>query len=302
MWNKIQYALIYSWVKVHALLPMWALYILSDILYVLVYKVVRYRVKVVRQNMKASFPDKSDTELRRLEREFYHHFADYVVETIKLAHISLEELQRRAFLKNPELVDTLMEKGHTCFILLMGHYGNWEWFSGSTSRFKDSRIYQIYRPLNNQAFDRLFFNLRTKFGSFGIKKQDTVRDVIPLKKDKTRCVVIFIADQTPSRNNLHYWTNFLNQDSSILTGPERLARKLDLPVIFLDTKQVKRGYYTIDMKLVTETPKETPENWITEQYARLMEKCILRNPSGWLWTHKRWKHKRVESGELKVES
>ena len=104
MWNKIQYALIYSWVKVHALLPMWALYILSDILYVLVYKVVRYRVKVVRQNMKASFPDKSDTELRRLEREFYHHFADYVVETIKLAHISLEELQRRAFLKNPELV------------------------------------------------------------------------------------------------------------------------------------------------------------------------------------------------------
>ena len=136
MWNKIQYALIYSWVKVHALLPMWALYILSDILYVLVYKVVRYRVKVVRQNMKASFPDKSDTELRRLEREFYHHFADYVVETIKLAHISLEELQRRAFLKNPELVDTLMEKGHTCFILLMGHYGNWEWFSGSTSRFK----------------------------------------------------------------------------------------------------------------------------------------------------------------------
>lgn len=115
MWNKIQYALIYSWVKVHALLPMWALYILSDILYVLVYKVVRYRVKVVRQNMKASFPDKSDTELRRLEREFYHHFADYVVETIKLAHISLEELQRRAFLKNPELVDTLMEKGHTCF-------------------------------------------------------------------------------------------------------------------------------------------------------------------------------------------
>ena len=110
-----------------------------------------------------------------------------------------------------------------------------------------------------------------------------MRDVITLKKDKTRCVVIFIADQTPSRNNLHYWTNFLNQDSSILTGPERLARKLDLPVIFLDTKQVKRGYYTIDMKLVTETPKETPENWITEQYARLMEKCILRNPSGWLW-------------------
>ncbi|MBE6301519.1 MAG: acetyltransferase [Parabacteroides distasonis] len=294
MWNKLQYALLYSWVKIHALLPMKALYLLSDILYVIIYKVVRYRVKVVHQNMKAAFPNKSGEQRLQLERAFYHHFADYIVETIKLAHISLEELQQRAYLKNPELVDRLMEKGHTCFILLMGHYGNWEWFSGSTTRFKNSRIYQIYRPLSNKAFDQLFIHLRTQFGSYGIKKQETVREVIQLKKDKTPSVVIFIADQTPSRNNLHYWTTFLNQDSSILTGPERLARKLDLPVIFLDTQQVKRGYYTVDMKLLTETPKEVPENWITEQYARLMEKCILRNPAGWLWTHKRWKYKRSE--------
>ena len=295
MWDKIQYAFLYSWVKVHALLPMRALYVLSDILYVLIYKIAGYRVKVVRRNITASFPDKSKAEWRQLERRFYHHFADYIVETIKLAHISLDEIQQRAYLKNPELVDQLMEKGHTCFILTMGHYGNWEWFSGSTSRFKDSRIYQIYRPLSNKAFDRLFIKLRTQFGSYGIKKQDSVRDVIKLKRDKIRSVVIFIADQTPSRNNLHYWTTFLNQESSILTGPERLARKLDLPVIFLDTKQVKRGYYTVDMKLITETPQETPENWITEQYARLMEKCILRNPAYWLWTHKRWKHKRIEN-------
>ena len=295
MWNKIQYALIYSWVKIHALLPMRALYVLSDLLYVLVYRIIRYRVKVVRKNLTNSFPEKSEAELLKLEREFYHHFADYIVETIKLAHISLEELQRRAYLRNPELVDQLMAEGHTCFILLMGHYGNWEWFSGSTSRFKDSRIYQIYRPLSNKAFDQLFIHLRTQFGSYGIKKQDTVREVIQLKKDKTPCVVIFIADQTPSRNNLHYWTTFLNQDSAILTGPERLAKKLNLPVIFLDTKQVKRGYYTVDMKLLTDHPKDTPDNWITEQYARLMEKCILRNPAGWLWTHKRWKYNRTDN-------
>ena len=295
MWNKIQYALIYSWVKIHALLPMRALYVLSDILYVLVYRIIRYRVKVVRKNLTNSFPEKSEAELQKLEREFYHHFADYIVETIKLAHISLEELQRRAYLRNTELVDQLMAEGHTCFILLMGHYGNWEWFSGSTSRFKDSRIYQIYRPLSNKAFDQLFIHLRTQFGSYGIKKQDTVREVIQLKKDKTPCVVIFIADQTPSRNNLHYWTTFLNQDSAILTGPERLAKKLNLPVIFLDTKQVKRGYYTVDMKLLTDHPKDTPDNWITEQYARLMEKCILRNPAGWLWTHKRWKYNRTDN-------
>lgn len=294
MWEKIQYALLYSWVKTHAILPMRVLYLLSDILYVLIYKIAGYRVKVVRKNMKASFPDKSEEELRRMEREFYHHFSDYIVETIKLAHISLEEVQQRAFLKNPELVDRLMEKGHTCFILLMGHYGNWEWFSSASSRFEDSRIYQIYRPLNNKAFDRLFIRLRTHFGSFGIKKNDTIRDIIQLKQDKTRAVVIFLADQTPSRANLHYWTQFLNQESAILTGPERIARKLDLPVIFLDTQKIKRGYYTVDMHLITETPKQTPEFWITEQYARLMEKCILRNPAFWLWTHKRWKHKRNE--------
>lgn len=171
MWDKIQYAFLYSWVKVHALLPMRALYVLSDILYVLIYKIAGYRVKVVRRNITASFPDKSKAEWRQLERRFYHHFADYIVETIKLAHISLDEIQQRAYLKNPELVDQLMEKGHTCFILTMGHYGNWEWFSGSTTRFEDSRIYQIYRPLNNKAFDKLFADLRTQFGSFGIKKK-----------------------------------------------------------------------------------------------------------------------------------
>ena len=292
MWNKILYVLLFLWVKVHALLPMSILYILSDILYVLIYKIAGYRLKVVRLNMKNSFPEKSEKELKQLEKEFYHHFSDYIVETIKLAHISLKEVQKRAFLRNPEVVDKLIDEGHTCFILLMGHYGNWEWFSSTSSRFRDSRIYQIYRPLVNKAFDRLFIMLRTQFGAYGIKKNDTIRDIIKLKQNKTHSVVIFLADQTPSRVNLHYWTNFLNQETAMLTGPERIAHKLDLPVIFLDTQKVKRGYYTVDMEIITKTPKETAEFWITEQYTRKMEKCILRNPAYWLWTHKRWKHKR----------
>lgn len=295
MWNKLLYKLVYSWVKLHALLPMSVLYRFSDLFYLLIYKVVGYRVKVVRRNLKASFPEKSELELRSLERKFYHHFSDYVVETMKLAHISLEELQQRALVRNPEVVDRLMEKGHTCIVLLMGHFGNWEWFSGSTSRFEDSRIYQIYRPLSNLAFDRLFIHLRTQFGSFGIKKNDTVRDVIKLKKERTRCVVIFIADQTPSRNNLHYWTPFLNQDTPFLTGAERIARKLDLPVAFLDVRQAGRGHYTIDIELLTEHAKETPEFWITEQYARRMEQTIRRSPEQYLWTHKRWKYTRQDA-------
>ncbi len=292
MWEKIQYGLIYGWVKIHALLPMPLLYLFADVFYLLVYHVARYRLRIVRRNLKASFPDKSPAELRQLEKAFYRHFADYVIETFKLAHISLEELQQRAFLRNPELVDQLVDQGHTCLVLMMGHYGNWEWFSGSSSRFTDTRVYQIYRPLNNPAVDRLFIQLRTKFGSLGIKKNDSFRDIVRLKQAKTHAAVIFLADQTPSKANLHYWTRFLNQDSAILNGPERIARKLNLPVVFLDTQKVKRGYYTVDMHLITDAPQSTPENWITEQYARLMEKCILRDPAYWLWTHKRWKHQR----------
>lgn len=292
MWNKIGYTIVYFWIKVHALLPLAVLYVLSDILYFIIYRVIHYRLRIVRRNMKNSFPEKSEEELRQMEREFYHHFSDYLVETIKLAHISLKEIRERAHLNNPELVDRLMDEGHTCLVLLMGHYGNWEWFTHSSSSFKDSRVYQIYRPLNSKIFDRLFISLRTHFGSYGIKKNDTIRDMIRLKKDKTRSVVIFIADQTPSVANIHYWTNFLNQETPMYNGPERIARKMDLPVVFLDVKKIKRGHYTVDFELLTTTPKETPEFWITEEYARKMENCILRNPAYWLWTHKRWKHKR----------
>ncbi len=295
MGNKIIYGLLYGWVKLHALLPIRVLYIYADLLYVLIYYVARYRLKVVRRNMKASFPDKSPAELRQLEKAFYRHFGDYIVESFKLAHISLEEIQRRAWINNPEVVDELMAQGHTCLVLLMGHYGNWEWFTGSGSQFEEACIYQIYRPLNSPAMDRLFINLRTQFGSRGIKKNDTIRDIIKLKQERTRSVVIFLADQTPSKGNLHYWTNFLNQESSILNGPERIARKLDLPVIFLDVQKKRRGYYTVDMQLITAEARNTPENWITEQYARRMEQSILRNPAFWLWTHKRWKHKRPTS-------
>lgn len=295
MWTQIQYALIYGWIKLHALLPMSALYVLSDFLYFIVYRVIRYRVSVVRRNLKAAFPGKSNKALLLLEKKFYHHFADYVVETLKLAHISLEELQRRAYVQNPELIDQLMDKGNPCCLLLMGHLGNWEWYSGSTSRFKDACLYQIYRPLNNKAVDKLFIHLRTKFGSFGIPKNDTGREVVRLVRNKVRSAVIFLADQTPSPSNLHYWTNFLNQDTAILTGAERLARKLNTPVVFLDVQMLKRGYYTLEIQLITDNPKETPENWITEEYARRMEKSILRKPEGWLWTHKRWKYKRSDA-------
>ncbi len=298
MGNRILYALLSIWVKACALLPMGALYVFSDALSFIIYRVARYRLKVVRRNMRHAFPDKTEQERRELERRFYRHFADYIVETIKLAGISHEELLRRSHLSNPEMVKPLLAQGHTSLILVMGHYGNWEWFTGFPSCFGgDLNIYQIYRPLNNKAFDKLFIFLRTRFGAFGIKKKEVVREVVRLTREKQPSLFVFIADQTPSPANLHYWTRFLNQESAMLTGPERLAVKLNMPVIYADVRQERRGHYTVDFQLITDRPRALPENQITEDYTRRMEQTILRDPANWLWTHKRWKYKKVKSEE-----
>ena len=303
MGHIILYKLLLGIVKLHAMLPMSVLYLFADMLYIFIYKVAGYRLKVVRRNLQQSFPEKTAKELLALEKKFYHHFSDYIFETIKLAHISQEELNRRAILHNPDIINPLVAQGHTCFMLLLGHYGNWEWFTGSTVWFDNVDIYQIYRPLTNKAFDRLFIYLRTRFQGIGIKKQETVRDIIRLKQSKARSIAVFIADQSPSKSNLHYWTSFLNQESAMLTGPERIAVKLDIPVIFVDAKKIKRGHYTVDFELITDKPRQTPENWITEQYTRLMERSILREPAYWLWTHKRWKHSRgCKPTELRIEN
>ena len=299
MWNKIQYALIYSWVKVHALLPMWALYILSDILYVLIYKVVRYRVKVVRQNMKASFPDKSDTELRRLEREFYHHFADYVVETIKLAHISLEELQRRAFLKNPELVDTLMEKGHTCFILLMGHYGNWEWVSSMPLHlWRGAHPCQIYHHLHNRTAAYIFEKLRTRFGATNIPMEDTLTVIGHDWRDGVPNICGYIADQSPKYASLHHFVQFFGRETAVLTGTERISRLVHAPVYYCEMTRPRRGRYVCRFIKMTDDASALPKFALTDDYWRRLEAQIRREPHLWLWSHRRWKHTAVRFREL----
>ena len=294
MGNRVLYALLSIWVKACALLPMGVLYVFSDALSFIIYRVARYRLKVVRRNMRHAFPDKTEQERRELERRFYRHFADYIVETIKLAGISHEELLRRSHLSNPEMVQPLLAQGHTSLILVMGHYGNWEWFTGFPSRFGELlEVCQIYRPLDSPAFDRLFRHLRTRFGARCVPKKDVVRELIRTARPTSPpALFVFIADQTPSRANLHYWTQFLGRDTAVLNGPERLAVKMNLPVIYADVRCESRGHYTVDFQLLTDAPRSKSENWITEEYTRRMERTILRDPAGWLWTHRRWKYSR----------
>lgn len=292
--GKILYNIIYAILYIHALLPLRILYILSDLLYFPVYYIVRYRRKVVKQNLANSFPDKSEKELRKIEHNFYHHFCDYIVETIKLLHITNKEIQERITFKNIELVAELMKDGNSA-IMYLGHYGNWEWVPSITLEFeKDTLLGQIYRPLKNEVFDKIFLKIRSRFGSVSIAKNNTLRSIIQYKRSGQKVLIGFMSDQTPSPQNIHYWTKFMNQDTAVFTGVERIAKQTGFSITYLDITRVKRGYYSCEVKLISSAPKEAPEFAITEKYIREMESTILRNPSYWLWTHKRWKYKKKD--------
>lgn len=295
--NKLLYYIVYTWMYLHALLPFSVLYVLSDILYCLVYKVAGYRLKVVRNNLKNSFPDKTKEELLVIEKRFYHHFCDYFVETLKLLHISDKEIRKRMQFENVEQIKDLMKDGNSV-LMFLGHYCNWEWIPSITLDFqgkdKDKILGQIYRPLRNKAFDELFLKIRSRFGSLGIPKNETLRAIVKLRKEKKQVLIGFMADQIPSVFNIHYWSTFLNQDSAIFTGVERIAKQTGFSVIYLDMEKVKRGHYKATVKLITDKAQAEPEFYITETYIRSMEKTILRDPAYWLWTHKRWKWNRKE--------
>ncbi len=281
----------------HALLPFSVLYILSDLLYVVVYKIGRYRLRVVKENLRNSFPKKTDKELLTIEKEFYHHFCDYFVETIKLLHISDEEMQKRMQFENIDIVKDLMKDGNSA-LMFLGHYGNWEWVPSITLNFNGKYsgviLGQIYKPLRNRAVDDIFLKIRSRFGSLGIPKQNTLRSIVNLRRSKTQVLIGFMADQTPSVQNIHYWTEFLNQDTPVFTGVERIAKQTGFAVTYLDIEKLKRGYYRATVRYITDKPADEPEFTITETYIRAMEKTILRNPAYWLWTHKRWKRTREE--------
>ncbi|MBP5456962.1 MAG: lysophospholipid acyltransferase family protein [Paludibacteraceae bacterium] len=288
----LYYLFLYPLLWLISCLPFCVMYAISDVIYFLVYHVVRYRRKVVRTNLTNSFPEKSLEEIRRIEKEYYSHFSDLFFETVKLMHISDEEIKKRMHFSNPELMYDICQNNSA--VVLLGHYGNWEWIPSIFIDAKGFIAGELYRPMKNKYFDGFFLKLRSRFGTFNIPKNDALKAVFEFKREKKNFAMGFIADQTPSKSNLHYWTNFLNQDTPFLNGPERIARKNGFAVIYFDVAKVKRGHYTCDLVLLTENAKDTKENEITDQYVALFEKTLRRNPAYWLWSHKRWKHKREE--------
>lgn len=277
-----------------SLLPLRVLYIISDILFFFIYYIGRYRRRLVRKNLSDSFPEKSISEILRIERCFYAWFCDYIVETVKLYSIRESEIRHRMRFTGIERMEQSIQNGQSC-ILYLGHYCNWEWISSFPLWLGEHvDCGQIYHVLENPDFDKLMLSLRGRFHASSIPMADTLRYIVKARQEHRTIVLGFISDQVPLWNNIHYWTDFLHHDTPVLTGGERLARKMDFVVYYGDIRREKRGQYVCDIKLLNEHPATLPEFGLTEIYMRALEKTIQRQPEFWLWTHNRWKRTREE--------
>lgn len=292
---KIADTLLNAPLRALALLPLGALYVISDGIALLLRHVVRYRRKVVRKNLAESFPDKSVAELRDIERRFYRNFADYIFETVKLLHISDKEMSRRMVFENIELVDRLLGEGRSIAVYF-SHCGNWEWAPSITlhTAFPPDHgaVYgQVYRPLRNRWFDAMMLRIRSRFGSHSYPKKTVLRDLIKEKRTGLPAMVGFMSDQKPSHGDTIHVVSFLNHPTAVITGTETLARRLDMAAIYWDMEKVSRGHYKITNRLISDRLADEPQYSITDRYAAMLEKTIMRDPAVWLWSHKRWKHK-----------
>ena len=292
--QKLKYYLVCGVLYPCSLLPLWVLYLLSDFIFVIIYRVMGYRIKIVRKNLLSSFPDNTEQELRRIERDFYHWFCDYLVEAIKLLTISKKQLRRRMVFKGTELVDQVVQEGQSCAVYL-GHYCNLEWITSLPLWVTEkAQCGQIYHPLENSEFDRLFKNLRQRFGAQSVPMAETLRFLVKSKRENRPVVIGYISDQIPFWNNIHHWKMFLSQDTPVLTGTERLARQTGHAVFYMDVRRPKRGYYEAEFRLITREPQKMQEFELTDIYFDMLEETIRRTPQFWLWTHNRWKRTHEE--------
>ena len=291
---KIFYYIIFTVWYILSLLPLWVHYLFSEILYFILYRVIGYRKSVVRENLIQSFPEKDATQLRQIEHAYYRFFCDYLAESVKLMSISRKNLKKRLVFKGTEMVDEIVESGQSCAVYL-GHYCNWEWITSLPLWVTPkAQCGQIYHPIENKDFDQLFLRLRQRLGAVCIPMQDTLRKLLEYRQQGRPIVIGYISDQKPHWVNIHHWVDFLHHDTPVLTGTERIARKLNHAVFYMDVRRIQRGYYEAEFKLITREPQKMKEFELTDIYYKYLEQSICRAPEFWLWSHNRWSRTREE--------
>lgn len=267
-------------------LPLQILYGLSTVAYYIIYYVLKYRRKVVRENLTNSFPEKSIEEIIAIEKRFFRYLADLMVEVVKMNAISKAEIFKRVKMVNFDAVEAYFKRGESV-LACSGHYGNWELGMLAAGINFSAPATVIYKPLSNKDFEAWFLNLRTKFGNIFVPMRQTLRHVIATKDETT--LLCLASDQTPKKAEIQYRLQFLNQSTPVLMGLEKIALQTNRPVFYFDIKRVKRGYYEIDCVPLCLVPSETKEHEITEKFFDYLNTSIQRGPEFWLWSHKRWK-------------
>lgn len=272
-------------------LPFWLLYIISDLLFVLIYHIIGYRKNVVFKNLRNSFPEKSEAEIRKIAKEFYRYFPDIIVEVIKMFSISKTEVEKRIELLNPEEIYRHFENGKAV-IGVTAHYGNWEMGIHRLSIMTDEPRLVIYKPLNNQTFNQIYNDVRTRFGATMVPMKQILRHIVRLKNNPH--ISMFVADQTPLYQDSDYYMTFLNQETLVYTGTERIAKMTNNPVVFCHIgRKAKRGYYFCKFTTLVENPSLCEDHEITQTHNRFTEAIIRETPAYWLWSHNRWKRQRI---------
>jgi len=271
-----------------SLLPFWFLYLIADFLFVVIYYLIGYRRKVVQENLRNSFPEKTEEERHSIEKKYFRYLADLIVETIKMITVSEKEIIKRVTTTNPEAVNVYFDQGKS-IMAAVGHYCNWEMANFRLCLFTDNKRIIVYKPLSNDTLDQFFINMRSRFGAIMVAMKNITRALVKYKNELT--FTALVADQTPVQHEATYFTTFLNQPTAFFLGIEKLAKLTDAAVIFCDVRRVKRGYYEYTVIPIAANPKETAPHEITEAYIRCLETMIRREPQYWLWSHRRWKFK-----------
>ncbi len=276
-----------------SLLPFRVIYFISDGLYYLLYYVIGYRRKVVRTNLKNSFPEKSKIELLRIEKTYFRFMADLLMENVKLLSMSRESINKRFSLVNHGFVQDLLDQKQS-ILLATSHYGNWEWAAPGISSIFKGKILGVYKPLTNQDVEKVINNVRSQFGVFLVPMKQTMRTIA---EQTDTYMAVLVSDQTPTRHEKNYFIDFLNQPTSVFQGLEKIAKLTGNPIIYMHIDRPKRGYYEAHFKMLFDKPQQTADNEITKVYNLELENIIKAKPEFWIWSHKRWKHKPPQNDE-----
>lgn len=287
---------VFAWVV--SLMPMRLLYIISDLIFFPIYYVIRYRRKVVDDNLRNAFPEIPAAQLAGIRRKFYHNISDLILEVLKMRRLTAQQFTARIEFEGLGIMQELY-KSKKSVIIAIGHCGNWEWLGAVTNLVLEHNYYGVFKPLSDKRFAKYLEESRSLFSTNRlIPFKSTFRQMASLKGEITATVIA--GDQTPTREESKYWFTFLNQETSFFVGIEKIAKALGQAVVFCDMQRVGRGKYRVILRLITDKAEQTAEGEITNTYIRMLETAIRNNPDNWLWSHKRWKHKRLQSQDSTV--